>query len=279
MISLRFWSILFALTPLFFLGGCGNWFRSTYPEIDRGEMPELKVPRAEVPPDLDASTEDLIWSEATVIEQLAKVESKYTRDLEIMPTRILLLWSEDGLYLRFECADDVLVTPAVGHDGKHHDGDIVEVIVDPEGDQTRWMEVQVSPLNQILDIEYHLTGAASYYREGVLSDESIRDVLESDLSWTMEGFQSSTWIGPEQTWIVEMKIPAEVLADLAEFDGKLKAGMKLNANFIRYERWARPVPGEKARWNMLPMQWVGTVFGRPNTSPFSMGTLELVEAR
>ncbi len=205
------------------------------------------------------------------------VASKYTKDLATSATELRLLWAPEALFIRFVCEDDVLVVPYMGRDNKHQNGDIVEVLFDPARQQREWFEVQVTPLNQILDLSYQVTGDAKWYADGVMSDESIQLQRKVNLGWDCDGLRTSAHIQDDATWVVEMAIPASVLYEADDYNGQLQPGLVLHANFIRYERWGRPIAGKKARGYMVPMQWAPTVYGKPNLSPHLMGELHLVE--
>jgi hypothetical protein len=123
---------------------------------------------------------------------------------------VRLLWDQKFLYVRFICQDNEIYSPFTGRDRPHYQGDVVEVFLDPVGDSRQYVELQVSPRNQVFDQLMLLTGEPR-------SDENLRllnEVIDrnwwTDLGWTLDGLSTATSVvqrdGKTSGWIADIAI-------------------------------------------------------------------------
>ena len=75
------------------------------------------------------------------------------------PTEVRLLWDERFLYIAFSCTDrDIVADPGLKRDGDVYEADACEFFLDVSGEGKEWFELQVSPLNQVMDTVSSFTG-------------------------------------------------------------------------------------------------------------------------
>lgn len=66
-------------------------------------------------------------------------------------TRVRACWTDEILYMRFECEDDNIVSPYTERDDPLYEADVVECFLDPIGDGRAYYEFNVSPHNVVFD--------------------------------------------------------------------------------------------------------------------------------
>jgi len=240
-------------------------------------VPMLEVSETIHAPTLDASPDDAAWNGAAVIAEMTSSLGTPAALGGPLPTRVLLLWDQNYLYVRFICSDDEIYVPFEGtaRDKPYYRGDAVEVFLDPKGDGRQYFELQVTPANQLLDQTLLVTA------DRVTSDEHGRltkDILERDLwpalSYDMPGLRTAAGRSSDgKQWIVDIAIPAE--AALKRLGMKHFEPMTLRANLLRYD-WPARTADVKGQRQLNPMNWAAVEFGRPHQSPAAMGVLRLV---
>lgn len=232
-------------------------------------LPELRVPRAAAPPAIDGRLDDPCWAAAGVIGALQPALGQRRGPLlDRLATRIAVVWDPDALYLSFACTDDEIFAEGKAvHDGNIYLEDVCEVFLDAKGDGRQWIELQINPLNQTLDLMSLDVGSGAALPNRRLAD--TRDLF-SFRGWEAEGWRTATG-RIDGGWTVEMAIPAPVLAK--RLGAKALAPGRMRANFMRYDH--RPRPDGKR--DLLQMNWSPVAHGCPHLSPTAMGVLELVE--
>ncbi|MEX0777488.1 MAG: carbohydrate-binding family 9-like protein [Phycisphaeraceae bacterium] len=232
---------------------------------------ELGVRLAAVRPLMTAVAEDPAWATATSTGELTLSPGKSAKRTTAPSTRVFLLWSPDFLYVRFVCRDDDLYSPhEATHDAWHHEGDVVEVFVDPVGDSRQWYEIQVSPAGGVMDKVAIVTAEPKSRPDGVLDDDSFRQMWDFP-EYDMAGLKTATGQTPGG-WIADIAIPAAALC--RRMEAKSLQPMSMRANFLRYERRQQPNGGA----TLIAMNWAPVLWGHPHCSPQRMGVLRLVQA-
>lgn len=237
------------------------------------ETPTLHVPHAATPPVIDGVLDDAAWVSAGVIPSLLPAQGvQRPAGMDRVPTEIRLLWDEQAVYISFRCTDDeIYASGTIEHDGNVYMDDVCEVFLDPKGDGRQWIEIQVNPLNQTLDLISLCVGDAT-------CQPNERLVSTTDLfairGWEATGLRTASGRlrdgGKEVGWTVELAIPAAALTKRLGTTA-LAAGT-MRGNLMRYDH--QPKPG-KAERNLLHMNWAPVAHGCPHISPGAMGTLVL----
>lgn len=240
----------------------------------------MQVPRTTLTPRVDASSDDPAWKTAAVISSL-ELSRGADAKLKAAPTSVRLLWDAKFFYLRFECADEEPFAPFMGRDQTHYNGDVVEVFLDPVGDARQYIELQVTPKNQIFDQLFLLTCEARSDERRVLMPEIWARDVWTNLVWNMEGFQTATAILRDENkaigWRADLAIPA---APLLQRLGKSEFGpMTMRLNVLRYD-WLQSPQGsttDKTSRQLVAMNWSPVQYGMPHMSPQAMGFITFKE--
>lgn len=243
--------------------------------VDAGQVPRLAVPRAAVPPVIDGALDDACWRSAAVIAGLGPARDAVA-PAAWPRTVVRIAWDPAALHLAFACRDDdIHVLPALGRDDDIYKGDVCEVFIDGVGDQRQWIEVQMSPLNQVLDLVSILTAPPAYTDAMRLTPDLVERELWSDRSWSAAGLATASGRivedGATVGWTVEMSIPAGAFLRRAGRDRL--SPMDLRANVLRYDH-----PVGNGKRELVQMNWAPVATGCPHISPAAMGVLHLVES-
>lgn len=241
--------------------------------ITAAEPPTLTVPRAAEAPGIDGRLDETAWTQAAVIPSLLPPRGQQA-SADIQPTEIRLLWDATGMHLAFRCLDDeIYASGTIPHDGDVYREDVCEVFLDAKGDGRQWIEIQVNPLNQTLDLMSLNVGDTASLPNGRLA--STTDLF-SFRGWEAEGLRTAagrlTEGDREIGWTVEMTIPATALTKRLGVK-ELQPGA-MRANFIRYDH-RLPQSGTQRR--LVQQNWAPVVHGCPHISPSAMGFLILAE--
>lgn len=116
-------------------------------EPPRTTLPELHVPRAASAPRIDGDLSD--WP-ASAARTETFVDTMTGSHEELAPSA-RMMWDERALYLAFEVNDPFLRSAGAERDDHLWEEDCVELMLDPDGDEQRYLELQVSPRNVIFD--------------------------------------------------------------------------------------------------------------------------------
>jgi len=238
--------------------------------------PQIEVPLAAIKPRLDASVDDPAWESAATIAQLGYGGRRTEHPESIPPrTQVRLLWDAEFLYVRFDSDNPEPRSPhGVTRNAKHHEGDVVEVFLDPRGDGRQYFEVQVNPAGGVLDVIHFVSTDAPPTRNLTLPRDQWREHW-SYLDWIMPGLITASRIHSQADqpgrWVVDIAIPAEVV--LARDGVKRFTPMKLRANFLRLEQHGDATTAAPTRF--IGLNWAPTLLGLPHRSPAAMGYLKL----
>ena len=89
-------------------------------------------------------------------------------------TEFRALWSDLGLYVRFESTDPNPWFTMTEHDDPIWNEEVVEIFIDLDRSGTNYAEIEISPANVVTDLSIMWKG----------------DDREGDLSWNLEGLES-----------------------------------------------------------------------------------------
>ena len=68
-------------------------------------------------------------------------------------TRAKFAWDSNHVYIGIECWDSDIWATFKGRDQKLWEQEVVEVFIDHDGDYRDYLELQVSPANQVFDAQ------------------------------------------------------------------------------------------------------------------------------
>ena len=141
-------------------------------------------------------------------------------------TQVRCAWDDAEIRLLYSCIDEYVWATYTRRDGPLWEEEVVEVFIDPVGDAKGYFEIEVNPLNAVLDL--------------VLREN--RSGWKKDFAWDCDGFRSAiqrTEIG----WNAELAIPFVALGSTP-----VVLGQEWRMNFCRIDR-PMDIPRELSAWS------------------------------
>ncbi len=129
-------------------------------------------------------------------------------------TRVRLAWTETDLRVLFEIEDTYVHATLTARDALLYQEEVVEVFLDPVGDLLSYFEIEINPLNAILDL------VCRKNRSGYLRD----------FAWRCEDLRTAVQ-RTETGWVAELAIPFASLTS-----ERPAVGTRWRANFCRIDR-------------------------------------------
>ena len=114
----------------------------------RTAIPVLHAARAAVAPRIDGLLGDEAWRAATPTDPFVDT---LTGAAATPASRARMTWDDDALYVAFEVDDTFLRSTFTRNDDRLWEQDVVELMIDPDGDGAHYVELQVSPTNHVFD--------------------------------------------------------------------------------------------------------------------------------
>ncbi len=159
------------------------------------ERPEYVCYRAAKPILVDGKLDDASWEGATSVDLVLAYAGGEPRQR----TTAKLLWDDNYLYVSFYCIDSDIWGITIERNKAIYRQEVVEVFVDADCDDYTYVEIEVSPLNAVLDLfmlnrDGHTRGLWDWNSEG------MQTAVVVDGDPTRRGTQ-------DRSWTVEMAIP------------------------------------------------------------------------
>lgn len=238
--------------------------------------------KTSVPPVIDGKGDDAAWQRAP-LASLVDVEDLTGTKVHSRPTQIAMLWDEENLYVLFVATDPDVWSTLANRDDHLWNEEVVELYTDPDGDGQNYAEIEVNPLNTIVDL---------------LLTKPYRQGGSSDFGWSPE-YQTAVHVegtindpaDVDQYWSMEMALPWEALrsAKLDVLSGRAAppaVGDQWRFNFYRYERLrnasGRELKVEYSAWSPVgridfhvPERFGVVIFGEPSSPVLSTSWAEL----
>jgi hypothetical protein len=183
--------------------------------------------RAEKPPAIDGTLDDLAWRAAPWTEPFVDIEGA-ARPTPRFDTRAKLLWDDTNLYIAAQLEEpDVWATLADRDAVIFHDNDF-EVFIDPDGDTHEYYELEVNALGTVWDL---------------LLIRPYRDGGPAVNGWDIRGLRSAVKVDGtlddprdrDRGWTVELAFPWDALRECAHRDAPPRDGDQWRVNFSRVE--------------------------------------------
>jgi len=190
-------------------------------------LPAYEAKRADGPITIDGKLDEETWRKAPTMVLTLREGTGAPEQA----TEARVLWDDDALYVAFVCHDDEMWATMTERDMKLWQEEVVEVFLDPNGTGDPYFEIEVNPLNKVVDLRF------------IRSLKGLRS--PRTLSWDCKGFKKAvvaegtvhTWTStqaPGGRWTVEMAIPFAALDSLP--NSPPKPGDAWKANFYRIDR-------------------------------------------
>lgn len=172
-----------------------------------------------------------LWEQAEQVELLEVVRGGEPR----LGTRVRAAWNDWGVYYRFECEDDYILSTMTQRDDPIYEQDVVEVFMSVDGDLTRYFEFEFSPTGVLFDAKI----------VNDLSDPKGASI-QVDTAWDSAELASSVSEDLANRRVVyEIAIPA---ADL--LNGKsIQPGDEWRTNLYRIDRSPNGDRDEYTAWS------------------------------
>jgi len=197
------------LLALVFLAGCSTTLKETAPDV--GQTPVVTAARIAKDFELAGDLSHRNWQRATPVP--LHRETKDARERPEIAGSVRLLWSGEFLYLGYASRFTSLTTFEPPQLNTERIGlwnrDVVEAFIGADlQDIKRYLEFQVAPTNEKLDLTLHLP--------------------ERDFAWS-SGFQTAVKVDEaRKVWTAEMKIPLKAWNAAA-----VKPGTRWRINLYR----------------------------------------------
>ncbi len=157
----------------------------------------------------------------------AELREAVTGGMPEQPTALGLAWDADELRVLFHSSDRDPWATLTARDAPLYTEEVVEVFLDPVGDLQSYFEIEVNPLNAVLDL--------------VLRKN--RSGYAKSLAWQCEGLRTRVSKSASE-WTAELSIPFRSLIA----GPPPAAGATWRANFCRIDR-PRSGPRELSAWS------------------------------
>ena len=188
---------------------------------------------------IDGVLDESAWKGAERVPLLNAVDGSDPAFL----TDAAMVWDEENLYVSFTCADPDMWTTKLNRDDPLWEEEVVEVFIDPDGDGADYAELEVNPLNVVVDLDII----------------QIKPSWNSDIGWDIAGLGTAVTVegtvnDPEDEdvgWTVEIAIPWAGLSDINGVTGVPSDGEEWRMNLYRIER------PRDADWHLLAWSPVG----------------------
>ncbi len=198
------------------------------------------VQRALEPIVVDGTLDEFSWERAHQINRFERILNDY--DEVLFPTRAKMLWDSSYFYFAFVCQDADMWAIYKEEDDPLWEEEVVEVFIDPDGDGKRYLELEVNPLNVVVDLLIY----------------SVSPEWHSSKDWDIVGLKTAVQahgtandsLSLDQGWTAEIAIPWAAMADSITGGGRPTTGDVWRLNLYRIER--KGGRNLKSRLNDLP---------------------------
>lgn len=226
-----------------------------------GDLPVYRCVRVADMPVIDGRLDDAAWEAAERVELVRADTGAEPRQA----TTVRGVWTDTHLCVGFVCVDNDIWAGITEHDGDIYEQEVVEVFIDANLDGKSYIELEINPLNVVLDMYILNPGPGERFH-------GMRDLEMAGLQTAVEvtgdvAVDANEGPGDDQVWTVEIAMP------FSQFP--------LAPN-------RPPRPGDRWRWNLYRIDRPGgdtsseyTAFSPPGEinyhMPMKFGWLEFRE--
>ena len=155
---------------------------------------------------IDGQLTEPEWQAAALTERFVHQETGAATRLS---TQAKFLWDDEYLYIGFICQDSNVWGTLKNRDqALYASNDVVEIICDSDGDGLNYFEVQVNPLETVLDLTIN---------------KPYTDGGQSDISWNLSDQHAAVWVDgtlndtrdTDTQWTCEVALPFAELEFMA----------------------------------------------------------------
>ncbi|NLD43854.1 MAG: hypothetical protein GX657_10200 [Chloroflexi bacterium] len=186
------------------------------------DLPEYVCFRTATPITVDGRLDEEAWQRAP----LAMLREDLSGDAPRQPTTMQAVWDDTYLYVAFHCEDKDIWGITTERDQPIFKQEVVEVFLDDDRDGIGYVEIEVSPLNAVLDLF-------------MLNRDDVRKPM---FCWDCEGLRSAVVVDgdphrrgtDDRSWTVEIAIPFDEMLTAPHIPPQ--PGDVWRANFYRIDR-------------------------------------------
>lgn len=234
------------------------------------DLPRVEVPHLTDLPVIDGRVDAEEWREAAELAAFCGAADRSAG--EILLTRCRIGWTSEWLLVAFECIDPVVICGGTDRDSELHRGDVVEIFIDPVGDNMEYYEIGIAPNGAVADLKFVLGAPPVYSAKGDFAGTFTWKHRHRFRDWDLPGLKAAAapLVREKHTigFQVEVAIPAEVLRR-RQGKFRLEPGT-MRANFCRFDYSERGGEGVFSSWSQV-------LFGLPHSMPRRFGFLVLTE--
>ena len=174
------------------------------------EIREYVVRRSTSTMVIDGQLMEADWQGAGLTEKFVIYRDGTPTSLS---TQAMLLWDDSYLYIAFICEDPDVWAEMKNRDDYLWNEEVVEIFCDPDGDGLNYIEIEVNPLETVLDLfldkAYYAGGNADFnwnldgLKVAVSVDGTINDLHDIDTGWLCEvavSFQELAFAAPSKNF-------------------------------------------------------------------------------
>ncbi len=178
-------------------------------------------------------------------------------------TEFRALWSERGLYARFDAVDDAPWHTMTRHDDALWEEEVVEIFIDPDGSGENYAELEISPMNVTCDLR-------------MIRGEPDR---AGDLSWNFAGLETAVVPladarGKAMGWTALACMP---WLDFTTLDPARRLRLPPGGERWRFNVYRIKRPGGPTRRNQAALMMAWSPTGQPSFHvPAAFGDLVFV---
>ncbi len=176
----------------------------TTPVEPPSALPSLNVPRVSSAITIDGELNEPAWATAATTGNMVNpVDIVGASSAGAFPSNAKILWDATNLYVAFEVTDTFLKSDPTTRDGHLWEQDTVEIMVDPDGDNLHYFELQVAPTGQFFDTHYDGPRTPMNAEENLFGhkDWNPRNNVRVRARGTVNDTQA------DEGYVVEMAIP------------------------------------------------------------------------
>jgi hypothetical protein len=207
---------------------------------DDGLVSYYPVSRASGPIAIDGQLDEFSWQSAEQVDSFERILNDYDRVLH--PTRAKMLWDDENFYFAFACKDPDIWAIYTEEDDPMWSEEVVEVFIDPDGDAENYLELEVNPLNAVVDL-------LIYALKPDWHSSKDWDIADLQTAVQVQGTVNDS-ISQDIGWTVEIAIPWAAMVDSVGGGGKPEIGDTWRLNLYRIERTA----GRNARSRIVELE-------------------------
>jgi len=193
---------------------------------------------------INAILDKPIWKKTPALDNwLITVDPKKLHKPATFPTTAWMCWDQDNLYIGFECIDKDIRGSRAKKDSDVWEDDAFELFIDPNGDGKNYVEIEINPLNTILDLL--IVTPLENWKESAKFD--VKGIVSAVRTYGTLNYKYDD----DEKWVGEIMIPWQSFAEAVHNETcslPPKDGDTWRIGLFRSERGSK-IKGTPQEWN------------------------------